>query len=442
MTLAEKIKALQKKMGTADAARTALVEKSVAEDRSLTDDEVTQFNGYSAELDADHRELGRLQIVEKSVSIAAVAVPAVEPAAGPRIEVKSNAPKGSAFTRTAMVLAKSKGNLMQAERLVETHYKDDDVTKGIIKAAVAVGSTQVSAWAGNLVYPEAYAADFIELLYPLTVLGRLDLHKVPFNVRISGQTSGTSVGWVGEGKRKPVTSAGFNAIYLTWAKVAAIAVMSDELIRFSNPAAEALVQRDLLRATAQGIDMKFLSADAAVANVSPAGMLNGSAVVAATGTGALNLIADVQTLLAPAIAANYDLSSAVFVMSPARALAVSSMRNALGAPYFPTMNIAGGYLENVKVIVSNNIPATEIVLLIQDEIYLTEDAGPQIDISTEASIVMDSDPDNATSEAVSMFQTNSVAIRVEQWINFAKRRNLAASYITGANYSGTAQAAS
>ena len=438
MSIAEKIKALQVKLAAAEEARNALVMKSVNSDEKLTDEEVTTFNGYEKELTDGAAELARLETVEKSIAAQAVAVNkgvTVQNADG--ITVKTNAPKGSSFTRTAMVLAKAQGNLAVAKNLADEHYKDDAVTQGIIKAAVSAGSTQVAAWAGNLVYPEQYGGDFIELLYPQTVVGRLNLKKVPFNVRIAGQTGGTSVGWVGEAAPAPVTSAAFNAVFLTWSKVYALSVLSQEIIRFSNPAVEALVQADLLKATAQGIDTTFLGNSAAVANISPAGMLNGVTPVAATGTDYESLRKDVQAVLAPFIAANYNLSSAVFVMSPARALAIGSMLTPLGVLAFPTLTMEGGYLMGVKVITSNNVAGNVIDLFIQDEIFLSEDAGPQIDISTEASIIMDSAPGTGgglTAQPTSMFQNNLVAIRIGQFINWAKRRTLAVGQISAVAY--------
>lgn len=443
MNIAALIKAVQAKLAAAEDARNALVIKSVEKSIALTDEEVTEFNGFEKELADGTAELARLLTVEKSMAARAVAVATVS-AAGtidPVITVTDNAPKGSAFTRTAMVLAKAKGDLMLAKHLAEANYKDDAVVNGIIKAAVSAGSTEVAQWAGNLIYPEQYAGDFISLLYPQTVLGRLNLRKIPFNVRVSLQNSGTSVGWVGESQPAPVTSAGFDKVFLTWAKVYALSVMSDELIRFSNPAAEALVQTDLLKATAKGLDLSFLSANAAVANVSPAGILNGVTAVPATANTAEALILDIQTLVGPFIAANIDMSQAKLLMSPARALAIGSIRNALGNKFFPDMSMMGGVLENFPVLTSNNVTGSEIILVIPDEIYLSEDAGPQIDISREASIVMDSAPGTGaalTAQPVSMFQNNMVAVRIGQFINWqARRPGLCAGYISGAAYSAT-----
>jgi HK97 family phage major capsid protein len=435
MTLAEQIKALQKKMADAQEKRDAIVVKSATEGVALTDEQITEINGINDALAADEKQLGFLVATEKSMAARAVAVnKGLEVPAGAAITVERNAPKGSAFTRTAMVLAKAKGNLAVAQSLAEVHYKDDPLVTGIVKAAVAAGSTQVSAWAGNLVYPQEYAGDFVELLYPETVVGRLNLRKVPFNVTIAGQTSGATVGWVGEGKAKPVTSAGFNRVFLEWCKVGALSVMSDELIRFSNPAAEALVQADLIRATAQGIDTTFLGTSAAVANISPAGLLNGVTAVPATGADYESVRKDVRSLLAPFIAANYPMQSAVLVMSPARALAIGSMLTPLGVLAFPNLGMDGGTLMGIKVITSNNVAGDVIDLFIQSEIFLSEDAGPQIDISTEASIVMDSAPDSASSTPISMFQNSMVAIRVGQFINWQKRRTLASGQISGVTY--------
>lgn len=438
MKLSEMIKLAQAQLMVKADEKSAIVAKGM----EMTDADVTRGVALAGEIKGLEARLTLLKEQEADEAKAATAVVAkgVEVTDAAKIVVKSNAPKGSAFTRVAMVMARSKGNLAIAKSLAEEHYKDDAVVTGIVKAAVSAGTTTVSAWAGNLIYPEQYAGDFIGLLYPQTILGRLNLRKIPFNVRVSSMVSGTSSGWVGEAKPAPVTSAGFGSVNLHWAKVYALTVLSDELIRFSNPAAEALVQADLLEATAQGLDRSFLSTNAAVADVSPAGMLNGVTGFAASGTDALALIADIQTLVAPFIAANVNLTRATLAMSPARALAIGSMRNALGAKYFPDMTVNGGTLENFPVITSNNLPGNKIVLLVPDEIYLSEDAGPQIESSTEASILMSSDPvtdgGGATPmQAVSMFQNGMVAVKIGQFINWqARRPGLCANVITSVAY--------
>ena len=59
--------------------------------------------------------------------------------------------------------------------------------------------------------------------------------NVPFNVNVPQQTAGGTIKWVGELKPKPVTAMAFAMESLGFAKVAAIVVLSQELVRFSNP---------------------------------------------------------------------------------------------------------------------------------------------------------------------------------------------------------------
>ena len=71
--------------------------------------------------------------------------------------------------------------------------------------------------------------------------------------------------------------------------------------------------------------------------------------------------------------------------------------------------------------------------------FLADDGGVAVDMSREASLEMQSAPthDSTTPtpvELVSMFQTNSVAIRAERWINWKRRRTAAVAVISGVNY--------
>jgi hypothetical protein len=133
------------------------------------------------------------------------------------------------------------------------------------------------------------------------------------------------------------------------------------------------------------------------------------------------------------IAANLPVGGIRLLMSPARALHLGSLRNALGAKWFPGLDLNGGTLEGFPVITSNNVAGNVIDILLPNEVYLSEDAGPEIDFSREASLIMDSDPDNAASKAVSMFQTNQVAVKIGQFINWAPRRAGIAAKISGAD---------
>ncbi|MDI9686572.1 phage major capsid protein [Burkholderia cenocepacia] len=439
MKVSEQIKRVLAQILLKSDALSNIVKKGM----DMSDEEVAAAEALKAEVKSLEGRLALLKDEEAKEAAAATAVAEKGLTVTPqsRVEVKDNKQKGASVARVALTLMAARGNLVLAEQMAAKHYKDDAVVNSVVKAAVAAGTTQVAAWAGNLIYPELYAADFIELLYPQTVLGRLEgMRKIPFNVRINGMNGGTQVGWVGEAKNAPVTSASFFNVNLGWNKVNAIAAFSDEIIRFSNPAVEALVLSNLVEATAQGLDSTFLGTAAATA-VSPAGMFHGVTPVASGSTlgtadgsqSALDLIADLQTAIAPMIAANLPVGGIRLLMSPARALHLGSLRNPLGAKWFPGLDLNGGTLEGFPVITSNNVAGNVISILLPNEVYLSEDAGPEIDFSREASLIMDSTPDAASSAPVSMFQTNQVAVKIGQFINWAPRRAGISAQISGAD---------
>ena len=224
----------------------------------------------------------------------------------------------------------------------------------------------------------------------------------------------------------------FDDVELRWAKIAAIAVITEELVRFSDPSAERLVRDELAKAVIERMDIDFIDpAKAAAANVSPASITNGVAAITSSGNDADAVRCDLQRLWAPFIANRLPARNAVYIMSSTTALALSMMENALGQPEFGGLSVNGGTLKGVPVIVSDYTPADTggglVVLASADDIYLSDDGQVTLDASREASIQMDDAPTQdsgapTATTSVSMFQTNSVALRAERYINWAKRR--------------------
>jgi len=117
------------------------------------------------------------------------------------------------------------------------------------------------------------------------------------------------------------------------------------------------------------------------------------------------------------------------------------MTNALGQQEFPGISATGGTLLGDKVVTGDNITATHVILLDPKQIYKIGDMGVQISISKEAMIEMGTDatgdalaPTAASKQMVSMFQSESTAIKIVRPINFAKRRASAVAYIDDADW--------
>lgn len=464
-TISEQITAYK---GSRDQKQTRIDEilKAVA-DRGETPDaaESEELNTLEAEVDAIDTHVKRLEGQEQRNIKAAVPARGNSSEDGQAsraavsVQVKSvNLPKGTAFTRYAMALGRSKGNLMQAAEIAKGWHDSTPEVETVLKAAVAAGTTTDTAWAAPLVEYQNMASEFAELLRPQTIVGKIaGLRRVPFNIKVPRQTSGSSASWVGETAPKPVSALAFDQITLGHTKLAGIVVLSDELVRFSNPSAEAIVRQDLIDTIVQTMDHDFVDpANAGTTDVKPASVTNGVTPVTASGTDADALRADVKALFAKFIAANMSLASAVWIMTEIQALGIAMMTNALGQPEFPSMivnGVAGGTLFGLPVILSENIPANagsgspvtgdgaRIILAKASEIMLADDGQVMLDVSREASLQMDSVPTNpptASTVMVSLWQENLVGIRAERFVNWKKRRAGAVQYIDAANYGDAA----
>ncbi|MBO4970198.1 MAG: phage major capsid protein, partial [Pseudomonas sp.] len=346
----------------------------------------------------------------------------------------------------------AKSQYPQHEAMVKTLELEARGQKmeGLMKATIAAGTTTGTTWAAPLVDYQNFAGDFVEYLRPRTILGQFgsngvpSLNRIPFNVKIGGQTSGGGAYWVGEGAPKPLTSFDFNNTELRWAKIATIAVLTNELIRFSDPSAERLVRDGLAAAVIERADIDFIDpAKAAVANVSPASITNGATAIASSGNTAEDIRADVQALWAPFIAARNAPRNAVYIMDSTTALALSLLQNPLGQAEYPGLTMNGGTFMGVPVVVSDYLPVTSaggiVVLVNASDIWLADDGQVTIDASREASLQMLDNPTNnsgtgTATSMVSMFQTNSTAFLAERYINWARRRASGVAYLTGVNW--------
>lgn len=471
-TFAEQVASLKATREEKSTAIKAVAQKSVDAGRSMDTAEAEQFDTLTAEikrLDDDIKRLSSLAEMDKQSLQPVTENKSVEKSGldGHRAQLQLKTVEklepGIAFARYAMCLTKAKGNHALAFQLAERHYPNTEaVVKTLkaqseganlqemlhVKATVAAGTSLDATWAGPLVYAQTFMGDFINYLRPRTLIGQAQFRPVPFNVRIGGQTSGGTAGWVGQGKAKPVTKFDFNATTVPFTKVAAIAVITQELARFSDPSAEALVRDSLADTIIARVDTDLFDPDvAAVANVSPAGLLNGVSPVAVVG----NTIdyadpASVRCAIAALWApwdSTYLGARPAYYTTPAVARQLSLAREALGTVAFPGVTPMGGTLDGVPLRVSQYLAnnggsgGAPFILVDEAEIYLADDGSVTLDASDVASIQMDDAPTNSSSTTVaatslvSMWQTNSIAFRAERFIWWGARRSGAAQWIDG-----------
>lgn len=314
----------------------------------------------------------------------------------------------------------------------------------MIKAAVSAATTTNSVWAGALADPTNLPGEFVEYLRPMTIIGRLNLRSVPTNVRLIEQTTGGTGYWVGQGAPKPLTAFEFAPITLGPTKVAAIAVATEESLRYSSPSLDGLIRDGLRDALVERVDRDLLDpAEAGTANIQPASLTNGVTPLTSAGTSSDNIRTDMANLIQTLRSQN--LRGPIAIVLPDSLLtAMAWMVNSLGQPEFPGLTGEGGTFNGLRFIGSEYVAnqsgsGNMVVAIAEREVFRSDDGGVRVDASREASLEMLTNPTNNSATPtpttqVSMWQTNSVAFRGEWFINWQKRRSTAVAFLDDVNW--------
>lgn len=307
----------------------------------------------------------------------------------------------------------------------------------ILKAPVVAGSTV--GWGSPLAESSKYSAALVELLRPLSVLGRMTgFRRVPFNVKFPVVTAGASAQWVGQGQAKPMSSLSLETAEFSFSKIVGLCVFTRELAESSDPAVEELVRDDMTATIARFSDEQFLDPSiAAVANTSPASVTNGATAVASTGAAAAQVEADFTSLFA---AVTTNLASPFLLMRKSVAVKLAQLRGTNGDHSFPDVGATGGEIWGVPVITSENVPADSnspsdniIVLIDAAEILLAE-GNIEFEVLRHASLQLETVPDSpptASTVMVSLWQRNLIGLGVNRYVRWQRRREGSVAYISG-----------
>jgi len=410
---------------------------SISKNETPNEETETKIKSLQAEIDVMQTNYDRLDAIAKSQAQWGEATPVAgatpeegnQSNQGNRVIIETNLEKGIGFalmTKALTVAARSKGGCTAAEVLES--WNAPEIVKNAVRQKALIGATNNQDFGEALVDYQNLTSEFIELVRKKTAVDKLapKMRQVPFNIKMPKQNSAVSVGWVGETKRKPTTNPTYGSVTLSKSKVAGIVILSEELIRWSNPKADRLVRDDFVEATAQFIDADFFDPDKAETEESPASPLNGVVAVPSSGETAAQIEADLLAVMKSVTDAGMSLDGATWVMSETRAAKLSTLRDALGKKYFEEMNITGSrYLYTLPVEISSGCD-DKIVLVLPSEIMLADDEFMDFAVSTEASINLGTD---AAPQWLNVFEQNLVAIRAERFIRWKKRRDYAAGYI-------------
>jgi hypothetical protein len=227
-------------------------------------------------------------------------------------------------------------------------------------------------------------------------------------------------GFVGEAQAIPVLQGTTSAnVPMTPSKFAAIVTLTREMIEGGD--AEAAVTQVLQENIGGSLDAAFFNNSAAVATVSPAGILNGAINVTPAATGAGDIAADIANL-AQALGPVSGNSPIVLIGAPKQISAIKSLI------YDPP-----------PLFTSNALPAGTLVAIVPASIACAV-GTPVIEASRETHLHMANPASDivvslgtVAAPAKSMFQTDSSALRFLMDITWTKR-GAGVAMISGANW--------
>jgi hypothetical protein len=306
--------------------------------------------------------------------------------------------------------------------------------RAIMKGAVPAATPTDPTWAEALAQFELATA-FAEYVQPLTLLGRIqNLRRVPFNTPVARSTQPITGYWAGTGRPKPISAGAFDSATLRPAIASGLAVFTRELLRFAAPGSEAFVRDEMAAGLTTFLDEQFVDpTNAGVTDVYPASITSG---VTAAGTSAGDVLEDVRTLTTAYLADGGSLSSAVLLISSANAVALAARSGVIGSPQLSGLTVSGGVVAGLPCVASDSV-GPQLILLDARGVVLADQLGLIVQAARQTNLEMSDTPTGnaATGTAtsmVSLFQTNSVALRVERFINWERLGAIAV--VEGVNY--------
>lgn len=305
------------------------------------------------------------------------------------------------------------------------------------RAATAPATTFTSGWASQLVaqtnqgildiLPAASIFPGVAARALRMTFGRAGIISIPRR----SATPTISGAFVLEGNPIPVKQGAYTSITFTPKKMGVISLYTREISEHSTPDIEGLIRDHMETDTAVTLDGVLVGV-AAADTAAPAGIRNGVTVTTATaGGGFAALTGDIKALMGAVLTiTSGNLRRPIWLMNPAQALSMTMTQNAGGDfPFAPEIN--QNTLRGFPVIVSGNVPTGVVIFMDAADFAVIEAGAPRFSLSDQATVHMDDAPSQISTVGApntvaapvrSMFQTDSIALRMTFDVNWGHLR--------------------
>jgi hypothetical protein len=325
------------------------------------------------------------------------------------------------FASYCRLLALNKGSASNALNMASNQRASERVITLLReKASIgAAGAGTAGSWAEQTVSQRLIMGAFSDSLKARSAWAAMQplIFKVPLETTLGIiATTVSNAAAIAPGMPVPVRRLDAIQQGVSRRKVASMVILTDEFMRQSASEAESVITRELTYAVSRQVDVEVL---ASLFALSPPLTLTATSSLA-------NDVATLLTLVAP-----QPDSRLVFWASPDMATRLTASYVS-GIRTFDNTTVSRGEIFGIPIFVSGGVASGTLVLLDAARLAGNLDAA-EVSISTQAAVEMldvglqqsagtGSPAAGTGAQMVSLFQTNSVGIKVTQYFGVAQLR--------------------
>lgn len=233
--------------------------KALAEKSTLTADEQTQYDALDVEIKGFDEQKARLEKAQAHAASTAQPVADQDDAPGQIVKTGPDAyekDKSLIIGGVAKMLGAGGGNVFNARTASKELYGENHpVTKAL---STSSGS------AGGFIVPPGLYGEIIPLLRAKAVVRSAGPRNIPMprgTMTLPGQGSAASAKYGAENKAIGNSQQTLNQIVASYKKLTALVPVSNDMMRYADPAVDAFVRDDLVQVIALTEDQAFILSD-------------------------------------------------------------------------------------------------------------------------------------------------------------------------------------
>lgn len=341
--------------------------------------------------------------------------------------------KGFVIARMVRAIAAGKSS---GERPVDWALRAYGENSMAVKALAAGNLT-----GGGAIVPPGFRNELIEYLRPASVVRRMNpiIWPMPHGTaQVPKQIGGATASYVGENQNIAVTQPEFGMLNLSQKKLAAIVIISNDLIRYPSMSGDQVVRDDLVNAVAQREDLAFIRGTGM--SDTPKGLRywvptsNPDNSIPTAGTTLANVTTDLGNLRLALRTLNSRMLRCGWLMSPRSENYLMTIRDGNGNYAFRA-EMMNGRLWNYPYAVTTQIPENLGGGSNESEIYFVDFADAVIG---EAEMLTVDASDTAAyydgSAVQAAFSRDQTVVRIIEAHDFGMRHDGSVAVLTGVTW--------